>query len=205
METTKIQQEDVRDRKNFEVMKCYAAGLFEGVTSRKQLISCKEHRAALCYVALAYELIKISKKESGCKSRFKDWGELQGTRLRWLASYVVHSVCRTVFSRTARHAAYNIYYTLRHDTIFYSCTRTDELCIIKGIYLAVNGRGIPERPMRKVSDASLSPSEAQFHTIYIYIYIYIVYYAIYLVLLLIGCLALHVIPLLFSPAAAGDR
>lgn len=165
METTKIQQEDVRDRTNFEIMKCYGAGLFAGVTGRKQLISCKEHRSALCYLALAYELIKIS-KESGCKSRFKDWGELQGTRLRWLASYVIHSVCRTVFSRTARHATYTIHSALncvRHDTIFYSCTRTDELCILKGIYLAVNGRSLPEKPMRKLSDASLSPSEAQFH------------------------------------------
>ncbi|CAE7353732.1 unnamed protein product [Symbiodinium sp. CCMP2456] len=105
-ETTKIQKEDIQNTKNFSVLKAYAASLFQGVSERKQLISCKEHRSAVCYLALVYELIKI-KKEAGAKTKFREWGELQGTRLRWLASYVIHSVCRTSFSRTApRHMQY---------------------------------------------------------------------------------------------------
>ena len=97
---TRIVKEDLSCPKNFEVMKAYAAHLFRGVNERKDLISCKEHRAALCYLALAYNFVTVG-KQPGAKAAFKEWGDLQGTRLRWLASYVVHSVNRTAFARTA--------------------------------------------------------------------------------------------------------
>ena len=81
-----------------EVMKSYAAKLFQGVEERKQLISAKEHRAAALYLSCCYGLQEV---EKGAKQKAKDWAELQGTRLRWLAAYVVQSVGRTCFSRTA--------------------------------------------------------------------------------------------------------
>ena len=84
--------------KNFGVMKVYGAHLFKGVDERRQLISTKEHRAAVLYLSCCYKLQKV---EKGQKQRVKDWAELQGTRVRWLAAYVVQSVGRTCHSRTA--------------------------------------------------------------------------------------------------------
>ncbi|CAE7768218.1 Kcnh2 [Symbiodinium sp. CCMP2456] len=132
---TRVMKEDLSCSKNFEVLKAYAAHLFRGVKERKDLISCKEHRSALCYLALAYNFVTVG-KQPGAKADFKAWGDLQGTRLRWLASYVIHSVNRSVFARS------------------------EELCILKGIYMAVNGHPMPEKPQRKLSEASMS-SEAR--------------------------------------------
>ena len=34
--------------------------------------------------------------------------------------------------------------------------RSEEMSILKGIYLAVNGRSVPEKPQRKLSESSVS-------------------------------------------------
>ena len=95
---TKISKDDVMSKKNFDVMKVYGAHLFKGVDERKQLISTTEHRAAVLYLSCCYKLQSV---EKNCKQKVKDWAEIQGTRLRWLAAYVVQSVGRTCHSRTA--------------------------------------------------------------------------------------------------------
>eukprot|EP00439_Symbiodinium_sp_Y106_P020000 s3906_g2.t1 len=86
---TKISKDDVMSKKNFDVMKVYGAHLFKGVDERKQLISTTEHRAAVLYLSCCYKLQSV---EKNCKQKVKDWAEIQGTRLRWLAAYVVQSV-----------------------------------------------------------------------------------------------------------------
>ncbi|CAE7222130.1 unnamed protein product [Symbiodinium necroappetens] len=96
---TKISQDDVvLSKKNMEVMKSYAAKLFQGVEERKQLISAKEHRAAVLYLSCCYGLQKVEKGAN------------------------------------------------------------DEMAVLKGIYiyLAVNGRSLPQKPLRKSSESSLS-------------------------------------------------
>ena len=100
--------------KNFGVMKVYGAHLFKGVDERRQLISTKEHRAAVLYLSCCYKL-------QDCRA----------TQLM-----IIKAIDRSC--------------------IYMPNIRSEEMSILKGIYLAVNGRSVPEKPQRKLSESSVS-------------------------------------------------
>ena len=116
------------------MMKSYTVHMLKGVEQRNDLVTSKEHRATMLYVACLYGIYDCSTKalaKKGAKGQFKDWAEVQGTRLRWLASYLVNSIVRSPFSR-------------RH-----------ELSVFKGLWHRVNGKELPEKPCRRPSQSSV--------------------------------------------------
>ncbi|CAE7798135.1 unnamed protein product, partial [Symbiodinium necroappetens] len=130
-------QQDLIDPANFAIMKRYVPMLLTGTTlPNPKILSCKDHRAAMLYVGSAYGFwSQAFVSARGNKGKMKDWSALQGTRLRWLVSYLCKVIYRTPFARTP------------------------EVTILKTIFYKVNNMSLPTRKPSSSSVDSEVPSE----------------------------------------------